>query len=105
MISLRQMTMSVKLLGGFALSQNNRPKCHVHGDELQKGIAKSLTGYPVDEILQMDTNFPFNGIYELQGCLPRLDRPDAVKKRYCPSCKKLANEYIKSHMNKRESEG
>ena len=42
----------------------------------------------------MNKQFPNNGIYSLQGCVPTLDSDKGQIELFCPACKKLALEYI-----------
>ena len=68
--------------------------CHIHHEILEVGISKPLLGYPAREITYMNKQFPNNGIYSLQGCMPTSDSDKGQIELYCPTCKKLALEYI-----------
>ena len=67
--------------------------CHLHGCDLKKGIAETLTGYPLDEILTMNSLFTFNGIYEILGCMPMSESNEGNKVDFCHKCKTLANDF------------
>ena len=68
--------------------------CQIHNKALEVGISKPLVGYPVREITFMNKQFPNNGIYSLQGCMPTPDSYKGQVELYCSVCKKLAIEYI-----------
>ena len=68
--------------------------CHIHLETLEVGISKPLVGYPSQEITYMNKQFPNNGIYSIQGCMPTPDSYQGQIELYCPACKKLALEYI-----------
>ena len=69
---------------------------HVHHKILEVGISKPLVGYPAREIAFMNKQFPNNGIYSLQGCMPTLDSDKGQIELFCPACKELALKYIKT---------
>ena len=62
--------------------------CHIHDVTLEAGISKPLLGHPVREITYMNKQFPNNGIYSLQGCMPTKDSDKAQIELYCSICKK-----------------
>ena len=68
--------------------------CQVHDEILEVGISKPLVGYPNRKITYMNKQFPNNGIYSIQGCMPTPDSDKGQIELYCPACKKLALEYI-----------
>tara|TARA_B100001167_G_C16459146_1_gene162633 strand:+ start:208 stop:483 length:276 start_codon:yes stop_codon:yes gene_type:complete len=68
--------------------------CHVHHEILEVGISKPLVGNPAREIVFMNKQFPNNGIYSLQGCMPTPDADKGQIELYCPVCKKSALKYI-----------
>ena len=68
--------------------------CQVHHETLEVGISKPLLSYPSQEITYMNKQFPNNGIYSIQGCMPTPDSYQGQIELYCPACKKLALEYI-----------
>ena len=74
--------------------KTNSRICSLHGNDLRKGIAEPLVGYPSDEILKMNSLFPFNGIYEILGCLPVSGSNEGQVVTVCDECKKQANEYL-----------
>ena len=78
--------------------------CQVHNKTLEVGMSKPLTGYPSREITYMNKQFPNNGIYSLQGCVPTLDSDKGQIELFCPACKKLALEYIVTFWDKWERE-
>ena len=69
--------------------------CQVHHETLEVGISKPLLSYPSQEITYMNKQFPNNGIYSIQGCMPTPDSNQGQIELYCPACKKLALEYIR----------
>ena len=79
--------------------------CQVHNEILEVGISKPLVGYPAREILYMNKQFPYNGIYSIQGCMPILDSDKGQIELYCPACKKLAIEYISPFWEQWERDG
>ena len=79
--------------------------CHVHNETLEVGISKSLVGYPALEITYMNKQFPNNGIYSIQGCIPTPDSDKGQIELYCPACKKLALEYIGPFWEQWERDG
>ena len=68
--------------------------CHLHKEILEVGISKPLVGYPSGEITYMNKQFPYNGIYSIQGCMPTSDSDKGQIEVYCPTCKALALKYI-----------
>ena len=68
--------------------------CDLHNEALEVGISKPLSGQPPREITYMNKQFPNNGIYSMQGCMPSPDSDKGQIELYCPICKKLALEYI-----------
>ena len=68
--------------------------CHLHNETLEVGISKPLVGYPSREITYMNRQFPYNGIYSIQGCMPTSDSDKGQIEVYCPACKALALKYI-----------
>ena len=68
--------------------------CQDHHETLEVGISKPLLSYPSQEITYMNKQFPNNGIYSIQGCMPTPDSNQGQIELYCPACKKLALEYI-----------
>ena len=79
--------------------------CHVHNETLEVGISKSLVGYPALEITYMNKQFPNNGIYSIQGCIPTQDSDKGQIELYCPACKKSALEYIGPFWEQWERDG
>ena len=78
--------------------------CHIHLETLEVGISKPLVGYPSQEIIYMNKQFPNNGIYSIQGCMPTPDSYLGQIELYCPACKKLALEYISPFWEEWETE-
>ena len=68
--------------------------CHLHNETLEVEISKPLVGYPDRVITHMNKQFPNNGIYSLQGCMPLPESDKGQIELYCPVCKKLALDYI-----------
>ena len=69
-----------------------------------KGVAEPLIGYPSDEILTMNSLFPFSGIYEILGCMPVLGSDQGQIVYVCDECKKLANDYLEPIKKRWEEE-
>ena len=78
--------------------------CHIHLEPLEVGISKPLVGYPSQEIIYMNKQFPNNGIYSIQGCMPTPDSYLGQIELYCPACKKLALEYVSPFWEEWETE-
>ena len=91
-------------LYGPILPMKTEFTCHVHSETMEVGISKPLLGYPSREIEFMNKQFPSNGIYSIQGCMPTPDSDRGQIEIYCPSCKRLALEYITPFWEKWEKE-
>ena len=68
--------------------------CQLHNEYLEVGISKPLRGHPSREISYMNKQFPYNGIYSIQSCMPSPDSDKGQIELYCSACKKSALEYI-----------